>query len=93
MALLGWVYGLCKQPGQARQILHQLLEQSRARPFSGARHCAGLYRARRKDRAFEWLDKAVDQRDLDVTLQWDSPYDTLRSDARFSKLLRRMKLV
>jgi hypothetical protein len=45
-----------------------------------------------KDHAFEWLDKAIDQRDLDVTLLWDSPYEVLRSDARFNLLLRRMKL-
>ncbi|HTR36676.1 MAG TPA: TonB-dependent receptor [Bryobacteraceae bacterium] len=40
----------------------------------------------------EWLEKAIDQRDLDVTLQWDSPYEPLRSDVRFRRLLRRMKL-
>jgi TolB-like protein/tetratricopeptide (TPR) repeat protein len=93
MALLGWVYGLCKQPGQARQILHQFLEQSRQGRFPALAIAQVYIGLGEKDRAFEWLDKAVDQRDLDVTLQWDSPYDSLRSDARFSKLLRRMKLV
>jgi hypothetical protein len=29
---------------------------------------------------------------LDLTLQWDSPYESLRSDPRFTALLRRMKL-
>jgi len=46
-----------------------------------------------KDRAFEWLEKAIEQRDLDVTLQWDSPYEFLRGDPRYLKLLRRMKLI
>ncbi len=92
MALLGWVYGLCKQPGEARQILHQFLEQSREGRFPALAIAQVYIGLGEKDRAFEWLDKAIDQRDLDVTLQWDSPYDTLRSDVRFSRLLRRMKL-
>ena len=45
-----------------------------------------------KDRAFAWLGKAADQRDLDLTLKWDSFYLPLRSDARYLVLLRRLKL-
>jgi len=45
-----------------------------------------------KDRAFEWLHKAVDQKDLAVFLKTDPLYDPLRPDPRFAILLRRMNL-
>jgi tetratricopeptide (TPR) repeat protein len=93
MALLGWAYGLCRQPGEARQVLRHFLEQSRHGRFPALAIAQVYIGLGEKDQAFEWLDKAIDQRDLDVTLQWDSPYATLRSDPRFTRLLRRMKLV
>ena len=92
MALLGWVYGLCSRPGEAHQILRDFLEQSRQGRFPALAIAQVYIGLGEKDRAFEWLDKAIDQRDLDVTLQWDSPYEVLRSDERFARLLRRMKL-
>jgi TolB-like protein/Tfp pilus assembly protein PilF len=93
MALLGWVYGRCGRLGEARHILSDFLEQSRHGRFPALAIAQVYIGLGEKDRAFEWLDKAIDQRDLDVTLQWDSPYEVLRSDARFNRLLRRMKLV
>jgi TolB-like protein/tetratricopeptide (TPR) repeat protein len=92
IALLGWVYGRCGQPGPARHILGDFLEESRRGRFPALAIAQVYIGLGDKDHAFEWLDKAIDQRDLDVTLLWDSPYDTLRSDARFNLLLRRMKL-
>jgi TolB-like protein/Tfp pilus assembly protein PilF len=93
IALLGWVYGRCGQAEPARHILHDFLEQSRHGRFPALAIAQVYIGLGEKDRAFEWLDKAIDQRDLDVTLLWDSPYEGLRSDARFNLLLRRMKLV
>jgi TolB-like protein/Tfp pilus assembly protein PilF len=47
-----------------------------------------------KDRAFDWLGKALEQRGLLMTfLRIDPLYDPLRSDPRFNDLLRVMKLV
>jgi TolB-like protein/DNA-binding winged helix-turn-helix (wHTH) protein len=46
-----------------------------------------------KDRAFAWLDKAVEQRNwMIIYLKRDSVWDPLRSDPRFSALLRRVGL-
>jgi TolB-like protein len=92
VALLGWAYGICGQPAEARQILREFLDQSRRGRFPALAIAQVYIGLGEKDQAFEWLEKAIDQRDLDVTLQWDSPYETLRSDARFNMLLRRMKL-
>lgn len=44
-----------------------------------------------KDKAFEWLEKAYEQRDSDFEyLKVEPDYDSLRSDPRFKDLLRRM---
>jgi serine/threonine-protein kinase len=46
-----------------------------------------------KDQAFAWLDKAYDERsDLLVNLKREQKFDVLRSDPRFSDLLRRVGL-
>lgn len=92
MALLGWAYGVCGHPAEARQILNGFLKQSRQGRFPALAIAQVYIGLRENDHAFEWLEKAIDQRDLDVTLQWDSPYEPLRSDIRFGRLLRRMKL-
>lgn len=92
LALLGWVYGRCGQPEAARRILSDFLEQSHLGRFPALAIAQVYIGLGDKDRAFEWIEKAIDQRDLDVTLLWDSPYQVLRSDPRFNVLLRRMKL-
>lgn len=46
-----------------------------------------------RDLRFEWLERAVEARDLNVaTLGQDPLFDNLRSDARFPDLLRRVGL-
>jgi tetratricopeptide (TPR) repeat protein len=46
-----------------------------------------------KDRAFTWLEKAVEQRSwLILYLKRDNAWDPLRSDPRFASLLRRVGL-
>jgi hypothetical protein len=43
------------------------------------------------ERAFEWLDKAIDQRAQPIMfLAVDPAFDTLRADPRFARLLRRL---
>jgi hypothetical protein len=44
-----------------------------------------------RDRAFQWLEKAVSNRELG--LKTDPIYDTLRTDRRFEILRHRMKLL
>ena len=46
-----------------------------------------------KDRAFEWLDKAYDERRADLGwIKADPRMDLLRSDARYKELLLRLGL-
>jgi tetratricopeptide (TPR) repeat protein len=91
-ALLGWAYATIGNAVEARRILNRFLAESN-HPFFPALAIGQVYIGLGdKDRAFEWLEKAADQRDLDLTLQWDSFYEPLRSDARYITLLRRLKL-
>jgi len=91
-ALLGYAYALSGRTDEARRILDEFLVQASAESFPALAIAQIYIGFGDKDRAFEWLQKAIDQRDLDVTLLWDSPYESLRSDPRFTALLRRMKL-
>ena len=47
-----------------------------------------------KDQAFNWLQRAFQQREADLALvQVDPIFDGLHADPRYLDLLRRMKLV
>jgi hypothetical protein len=74
-------------------MLAKLLEQSARgsyHPVEIARVYLGLGD---KDRAFEWLSKAVEQHALHLDLRSDSVFDPIRSDPRFHTLLQRMRLL
>ena len=70
--------------------LHQLSKPRGPSPFQVAVVYVGL---EDKDRAFEWLEKAVDARDWALPmLKADPFFDLLRSDPRFPSLLDRLGL-
>lgn len=93
MALLGWGYGVMGHTIEARRILDDFLERDKRGAFPALAIAQVYIGLGDKDSAFHWLDKAVEQRDLDLLLRYDSPYAPLRSDPRFTRLLRRMKLI
>lgn len=92
-ALLGQIYAVSGQPEQARAILIQLLDASKQRyvsPYLVATVQASLGQRRQ---AFASLDRAVEERsELVPYLRIDPRVDSLRTDSRFSRLLRRVRL-
>jgi TolB-like protein/DNA-binding winged helix-turn-helix (wHTH) protein/Flp pilus assembly protein TadD len=90
---LGNAYAVAGRKGQAQQVLREIREDSTRRyvsPFSFALIYTGLGD---KEQAFEWLQKAYQQRDPSLsTLRGDPRLDPLRSDPRFQDLLRRVRL-
>jgi Flp pilus assembly protein TadD len=89
---LALLYGLSRRPKMARQLLAELEETSRAvsvPPLALALAYVGVG----DDRAFEWFNGAIAERDPVVTHLPSMPlYDGIRSDPRFHALLARMHL-
>jgi hypothetical protein len=89
--LLGYMLGRGGRTDEARQILASLLDRSRrinGDAFSVAIVYAGLGE---NDRAFTWLDRAVDDRSLGFVWM-HTIEDGLRRDPRFENIRRRAGL-
>jgi TolB-like protein/DNA-binding winged helix-turn-helix (wHTH) protein/Flp pilus assembly protein TadD len=89
-AMLAYAYAVSGRKTEARKILNELKQQMKQRhvsPFNIAEIHTGLGE---KDRAFEWLEKAYEERDEDLIWFRDPILDPLRDDPRFHSLLRRM---
>ena len=81
------------QEDEARKILAELTESSQTRHVSPMEIAAIHAVLGEKDRAFEWLDKAYEERAPALSLVKATPtLDSLRSDPRFPALLHRLHL-
>jgi len=93
LAILSHVNGLAGREAEARRLLAEIrARDSRgyASPIWSALAHLGLLEI---DAAFEWLDRAFEERDGSLILVTASPeFDPLRSDPRFRALLARMGL-
>lgn len=80
--------------GEARGLLGELLVRA-AREFVSYYEIAKLYAALgERDRVFEWLDRAFDQRDGNmIHLHVLPELDRVRADRRYVDLARRMNLI
>jgi serine/threonine protein kinase/Tfp pilus assembly protein PilF len=78
---------------KAQAELKNLIEMSNQKYIS-AYHIAAIYVGLKdKDHAFEWLEKAFqDRADWMAFLKVDPRFDSLKSDPRFTNLLHRMNL-
>lgn len=92
---LGYVYAVSGRRGEAQKLRAQLLDEAKSKPVS-AYNIARIYTGLGdKEQAFSWLERAIAERDSNLTmpgLKPDVQLDTLRSDPRFQELLRRMHL-
>jgi TolB-like protein/Tfp pilus assembly protein PilF len=90
---LGHAYALDSQRGEAEKIVQDLKDPSNAR-YGSAYAIAQMQTALgHKDQAFEWLQKACEERHPRVIwLRVDPTWDTLRSDPRFDAILQQMGL-
>jgi serine/threonine-protein kinase len=91
--LLGHAYAVAGMRDEAQKILEELQEQSQREyvlPYNRAIIYIGLGE---KDQAFEWLEKAAEDRSDDlIYLNVDQIFDPLRSDPRFTDLMQRIGL-
>jgi len=92
---LGYADAVTGRRAEAQKVLDQLTKLSKQNHVSAA-YMAKIYAGLgEKDRAFEWLEKAYEDRSIvSVGLIKANPiFDPLRSDPRFQDLLRRMNLL
>ncbi len=88
---LGYLDAISGRKAEALRMLQRLLERSKKEyvsPRLVVAICVGLGQ---KDRAFEWIEKAYQNREeMVVFLKIEPQWDSLRSDPRFQDLLRRI---
>lgn len=92
LSALGYVYGIKGQKTAAMEVLEKLreLQHKYVASFTLSVVYAGL---QDKDSAFEWLEKAYETRSNKlVYLNVNPVFNSIRSDARFSGLLKRIGL-
>jgi TolB-like protein/DNA-binding winged helix-turn-helix (wHTH) protein len=79
--------------GVSKKWLELQLEARRKFPLPAFSVAISYARVGDKDAALEWLEKACEERHFEVVFLKVSPkFDPLRSDPRFERLLRRMRL-
>lgn len=93
IASLGHAYAMAGRKNEAREILSRLKELS-GHGYVSPYHTALVYVALgEQDKAFSWLEKSYDDHFwMMAFLKVDPRLDPLRSDPRFSSLLRRIGL-
>jgi TolB-like protein/Tfp pilus assembly protein PilF len=90
-ASLGHAYAVAGQAAAAREVLDGLLARAKTEYVSAYEIAAVYAGLGDRDRAFEWLDKAYDERStMLVYFRMDPRIWSLRSDPRFQALLGRM---
>jgi serine/threonine-protein kinase len=92
LSIAGAGFGFLGEGDDARKLLHELIEISRKRyvaPWMPGLIHAGLGE---KDRAFEYFERAVQERALPPWYLRDPLLDDIRSNPRFQSILERMGL-
>jgi TolB-like protein/Tfp pilus assembly protein PilF/tRNA A-37 threonylcarbamoyl transferase component Bud32 len=88
---LGWVYAVSGQQKKARDLLNRMLDL-RTKRYLDAYLIGEVYAGLgEKDKAFEWLNKAYEERAGQmIFLKVDPWIKNLHSDPRYKELLRKM---
>jgi serine/threonine protein kinase/Flp pilus assembly protein TadD len=93
LARLGHAYAVAGRRVEAQMVLNQLNDLSKQKyvsPYDIAVIYAGMGE---KNQAFAWLERAYDERSVWMThLKVDPSLDPLRSDLRFTELLKKIRL-
>jgi eukaryotic-like serine/threonine-protein kinase len=90
---LGYAYAASGKGAEAKKAIDELKQSSKQR-YVSSYYIALIHTGLgEKDLAFEWLENAYKERsDLLIYLKIDPRLDSLRSDARFADLVRRVGL-
>jgi eukaryotic-like serine/threonine-protein kinase len=88
---LGYAYARAGDHQAAREVLAEALKKAE-RQYLSSHAIAIIYAALgEKDQAFRWLDRALSERDEEMTIiKVDPRLDSLRTDVRFDRLVERV---
>jgi TolB-like protein/DNA-binding winged helix-turn-helix (wHTH) protein/Flp pilus assembly protein TadD len=93
LGILGLVYGLADRKAEATRVLNELLDLNKQRYVTPAAVANVYIGLGDKDRAFVWLEKAYEERSNYLAYLTVFPIvDPLRSDPRFTDLVKRVGL-
>jgi len=90
LANLGHAYAILGKRDEALKILDQLRESSKQRYVPAYRFAIVYAALGEKDQAFQWLEQSYQNRQSMGFLKVDPVFDSLRSDPRFTDLVRRI---
>jgi hypothetical protein len=90
--VLAWALVVSGRPAEARAVVSRLEVKARGKPVRAVVLLAAAYAALGdNDRAFELLERAWRQRSRGLlAIKVQPTYDSLRSDARYADLVRRI---
>ncbi len=91
LAALGTVYGAAGRRAEAQRVAGELLARSKT-TYVSPWFLALVWARLDQNRAFEWLEKAYEERFWMNFLKSETALDPLRADPRFQELLRRVGL-
>jgi tetratricopeptide (TPR) repeat protein len=87
------IYALSGQREKAKEMFDDLISENSKIYVPSSIKAAGYYFFGEKDKAFEWLERACDEKDTSPAyLIYGPPIDDFRSDPRFKALLKKMNL-
>jgi TolB-like protein/Tfp pilus assembly protein PilF len=89
---IGYVYGKAGKKKEAQEILDEFLKRSEKdyfSPYMIAFVYAGLGE---NDKTFECLEKSIEEHDTNWSVKVEPPFDDLRSDPRWTDLMKKMNL-
>ncbi|QQS42788.1 MAG: protein kinase [Acidobacteriota bacterium] len=91
LSIYGYVLARAGKRDEAGKILDSLIERYRSSSSQG-RNIARIYSGLgENDKAFEWLEKDFEARSAFLPyIRWSPPFEQIRSDPRYFKLLERM---
>ena len=91
LSFMGWVYAVSGRQEKARGLLNRMLDL-RERRYIDAYNIGSVYAGLgEKDKAFEWLNKAYEERAGQmIWIKVDPWIMNLRSDPRYKELLKKM---
>jgi serine/threonine protein kinase/Tfp pilus assembly protein PilF len=93
LGILAYGRGRAGQEAEARKLLEEVMERSREGQAASLWIAVAWLGLGDTDAVFEWLSRAVDERDGSLVLVTAAPeFEPLRSDERFTRLLERMGL-